>query len=91
MPPVIGKFIVQRECCARLDGSRQTFTIHICSPSDPIFVPLPMPFIKDQGPAKKKSHVCSACNLNVSKEGLKKKSFFAPASSSTELWVFFKF
>ena len=87
---VVGKFIVHRECCARLDGNRQTFTIHICSPSDPTFIPLPMPFIKDQGPAKKEIHVCSACNKN---ERLK-KFFFAPASSSTcypQEWVFLKF
>ena len=49
---------MHKECCARVDGNRQTFSIHPCSFSDSIFVPLPIP--KEQGDTRKK--VCSTCN-----------------------------
>jgi hypothetical protein len=70
----VGKFIVERECCAQLEGSRQTFSIHFCSPLDPTFVPLPMPSIKDHGRDAKKK-MCSACNVSKAQ----KESFFGLA------------
>ncbi|KAJ6550765.1 hypothetical protein DFH09DRAFT_1168280 [Mycena vulgaris] len=36
-----GRFITHPECCARLIGQRQTFSLHVCSPQDPNFLVLP--------------------------------------------------
>ncbi|KAJ7712560.1 hypothetical protein B0H14DRAFT_3171855 [Mycena olivaceomarginata] len=37
----IGEFVAHPVCCARADGTRQTFTVHVSSPDDSKFVPLP--------------------------------------------------
>jgi hypothetical protein len=37
---LVGKFIVHKECCARVDGKRQTFSFHKPAPSDPLFMPV---------------------------------------------------
>ncbi|KAJ7433922.1 hypothetical protein FB451DRAFT_1312985 [Mycena latifolia] len=35
-----GQFVAHTECCARVEGKRQTFSIHVAPPSDPNFIPL---------------------------------------------------
>ncbi|KAJ7829926.1 hypothetical protein B0H14DRAFT_3143749 [Mycena olivaceomarginata] len=37
----IGEFVAHPVCCARADGTRQTFTVHVSSPDDSKFMPLP--------------------------------------------------
>jgi hypothetical protein len=37
----VGRFIVHRDCCAQVDGSRQTFLLHKCLPKDTLFEQLP--------------------------------------------------
>ena len=37
---LVGKFIVHKECCARVNGNRQTFSLHKPEPSDPLFMPM---------------------------------------------------
>ncbi|KAJ7277035.1 hypothetical protein C8J57DRAFT_1466352 [Mycena rebaudengoi] len=37
-----GDFVTHPACCSRVQGCRQTFTIHVASPSDPHFIPLPV-------------------------------------------------
>ncbi|KAJ7837855.1 hypothetical protein B0H14DRAFT_3701606 [Mycena olivaceomarginata] len=37
----IGEFVAHPVCCARADGTQQTFTVHVSSPDDSKFVPLP--------------------------------------------------
>lgn len=81
----VGKFIVHRECCARLDGKRQTFSIHSAPLSDQTFVSLPMPFMKDQEATKKKKFFCKTCNTVQ-----KSSTFFTPLVKSNDLdWVIF--
>ncbi len=41
----VGKFVVHKDCCARVDGNRQTFSIHHPSASDPIFRPVSVPIV----------------------------------------------
>ncbi|KAJ7110761.1 hypothetical protein C8R46DRAFT_1240461 [Mycena filopes] len=36
-------FVAHSSCCADVDGGRPTFTVHVSSPADPNFVPLPWP------------------------------------------------
>ena len=36
----VGKSIVHKECCARVEGNRQTFSLHQPLPSDPLLVSL---------------------------------------------------
>jgi len=37
----VGRFIIHRDCCAQVDGSRQTFLLHQCLPTDTLFEQLP--------------------------------------------------
>jgi len=47
----VGKFIVHKDCCAQVDGNRQTFSLHQPSPSHPLFMPVPLPVISGGGSA----------------------------------------
>ncbi|KAJ6469536.1 hypothetical protein DFH09DRAFT_1111147 [Mycena vulgaris] len=53
------------ECCARLIGQRQTFSLHVCSPQDPNFLVLPgvLPDSSTSKTGKTKSpYYCKACH-----------------------------
>ncbi|KAJ6595067.1 hypothetical protein DFH09DRAFT_1136116 [Mycena vulgaris] len=60
-----GRFITHPECCARLIGQRQTFSLHVCSPQDPNFLVLPgvLPDSSTSKTGKTKSpYYCKACH-----------------------------
>ncbi|KAJ7686309.1 hypothetical protein B0H17DRAFT_1181243 [Mycena rosella] len=60
-----GHFVTHSECCAHVNGTRQTFTLHISSPSDPNFVPLPRPAPPKKAPKKYKEFspfYCKCCD-----------------------------
>ncbi|KAJ7680035.1 hypothetical protein B0H17DRAFT_1182162 [Mycena rosella] len=60
-----GHFVTHSECCAHVNGTRQTFTLHISSPSDPNFVPLPRPAPPKKAPKKYKEFspfYCKCCH-----------------------------
>ncbi|KAJ7136726.1 hypothetical protein C8R44DRAFT_868851 [Mycena epipterygia] len=38
-----GHFVTHPECCARIDGTHQTFSVHVSDPADKSFVPLAVP------------------------------------------------
>ncbi|KAJ7667310.1 hypothetical protein B0H17DRAFT_1184203 [Mycena rosella] len=60
-----GHFVTHSECCAHVNGTRQTFTLHISSPSDPNFVPLPRPAPPKKAPKKNKEFspfYCKCCH-----------------------------
>ena len=72
----VGKLIMHRECCVRLDGKSQTFSIHSAPLFDPTFISLPIPFKqkkKDQEATKKKKKFCKTYN-SVQKSKKKKKN-----------------
>ncbi|KAJ7490481.1 hypothetical protein FB451DRAFT_1361348 [Mycena latifolia] len=61
-----GTFITHPECCARVDGARQTFTVHVSDPSNPDFIPLP---VSSPNPSKSKKkakefppYYCKPCH-----------------------------
>ncbi|KAF7371446.1 hypothetical protein MSAN_00781600 [Mycena sanguinolenta] len=69
----IGEFVAHPVCCARADGTRQTFTVHVSSPDDSKFVPLPrlppLPIVPVSGPKtgkklqpKKPAFYCAPCH-----------------------------
>ncbi|KAJ6579335.1 hypothetical protein B0H10DRAFT_2198735 [Mycena sp. CBHHK59/15] len=54
----MGEFVANPDCCARVNGTRQTFTVHVSSSHDPRFVQLPClppPPSGKKPPAKKSS------------------------------------
>ncbi|KAJ3573914.1 hypothetical protein NP233_g2124 [Leucocoprinus birnbaumii] len=55
-----GLLVFHSECCAQTNGNRQTISIHLCEPSDPLFQLLP--FLK----AKKGGQPCSTCHIPIS-------------------------
>ncbi|KAJ6550601.1 hypothetical protein DFH09DRAFT_1168577 [Mycena vulgaris] len=60
-----GRFITHPECCARLSGQQQTFSLHVCSPQDPNFLVLPgvLPDSSTSKTGKTKSpYYCKACH-----------------------------
>ncbi|KAJ6491240.1 hypothetical protein DFH09DRAFT_1291076 [Mycena vulgaris] len=60
-----GRFVTHPECCARLIGQRQTFSLHVCSPQDPNFLVLPgvLPDSSTSKTGKTKSpYYCKACH-----------------------------
>ncbi|KAJ7710693.1 hypothetical protein B0H17DRAFT_1123812 [Mycena rosella] len=64
----IGRFVTHSACCARINGTRQTFSTHLASPVDEHFEPLPR-FGPPPPPPKKKMNVkprspffCKACD-----------------------------
>ncbi|KAJ7631609.1 hypothetical protein DFH06DRAFT_1337586 [Mycena polygramma] len=75
----IGEFVAHPPCCARVNGNRQTFTVHVSSPTDTKFVPL----VRYQAaPSKKKKNkknkspelpefYCNGCHCASSDEGTK--------------------
>ncbi|KAJ7136324.1 hypothetical protein C8R43DRAFT_1132482 [Mycena crocata] len=38
-----GRFVAHPECCARVEGRRQTFSVHVSAPNDPHFIQLQQP------------------------------------------------
>ncbi|KAJ7681335.1 hypothetical protein B0H17DRAFT_1333735 [Mycena rosella] len=68
-----GHFVTHSECCAHVNGTRQTFTLHISSPSDPNFVPLPRPAPPKKAPKKYKEFspfYCKCCHSKFASEHL---------------------
>lgn len=49
---LVGKFVVHKECCARVDGNRQTFSLHEPAPSDSLFMPISSLFLSDSNGTK---------------------------------------
>ncbi|KAF7374061.1 hypothetical protein MSAN_00287000 [Mycena sanguinolenta] len=69
----IGEFVAHPVCCAQADGTRQTVTVHVSSPDDSKFVPLPrlppLPIEPVSGPKtgkklqpKKPAFYCAPCH-----------------------------
>ncbi|KAJ7479662.1 hypothetical protein FB451DRAFT_1239519 [Mycena latifolia] len=59
-----GQFVAHTECCARVEGKRQTFSIHVAPPSDPNFIPLLVPS-PSGSPSRKKElppYYCKPCH-----------------------------
>ncbi|KAJ7159319.1 hypothetical protein C8R43DRAFT_1234061 [Mycena crocata] len=66
-----GNFVTHPECCARVTGHRQTFTVHISSPNDENFIDLPLlspptPLPEDAPP--RPPHYCGACHRGYTTE-----------------------
>ncbi|KAK6971850.1 hypothetical protein R3P38DRAFT_3140101 [Favolaschia claudopus] len=49
----IGQFKVHTECCARPEGNRQTFSMHVARPDDPTFIATPVMRPRPQKKKKK--------------------------------------
>ncbi|KAF8954277.1 hypothetical protein BDZ97DRAFT_2081817 [Flammula alnicola] len=68
-PQEHGLLVFHPPCCAKVDGNRQTVTIHRCRADDPVFHVLPEPRKrqppKSKHPKKKpleeEDHICKAC------------------------------
>ncbi|KAJ7697852.1 hypothetical protein B0H17DRAFT_1130132 [Mycena rosella] len=50
-----GDFVTHPECAARVEGSRQTFSLHVSGPADPNFDPLPTQPAPNNPATKKKT------------------------------------
>ncbi|KAJ7801804.1 hypothetical protein B0H14DRAFT_3782432 [Mycena olivaceomarginata] len=78
---VLGHFVTHPECCARITGARQTFTVHVSSPLDDRFISLPRlppaPVVTKQTPI---SHYCSSCKRGYSDDD--------PASSTPYVSIY---
>ncbi|KAJ7234501.1 hypothetical protein B0H12DRAFT_1142729 [Mycena haematopus] len=63
-----GDFLAHSACCARVSGQRQTFNMHVASPTDPLFIPMPVarpraPLKKaESAKQKKEDFFCKACH-----------------------------
>ncbi|KAJ6556765.1 hypothetical protein DFH09DRAFT_1164444 [Mycena vulgaris] len=79
-----GRFITHPECCARLIGQRQTFSLHICSPQDPNFLVRPgvLPDSSTSKTGKTKSpYYCKACHSARNDEDIEEITPSISASS----------
>lgn len=72
---ITGEFITHPECCARVNGTRQTFTLHVSPPTDPNFVQLPVSYPPPKIPAPKSQNAlpphpyyCGPCHGPQGKE-----------------------
>ncbi|KAJ6617308.1 hypothetical protein B0H10DRAFT_2218648 [Mycena sp. CBHHK59/15] len=60
-----GEFIAHPETCAQINGTRQTFSLHVSAPDDPNFLPLPRLASKAARSGKKAvlaSNSCKVCH-----------------------------
>ncbi|KAJ7176357.1 hypothetical protein C8R43DRAFT_1198025 [Mycena crocata] len=66
-----GNFVAHPECCARVTGHRQTFTVHISSPNDEDFIDLPLlspPTLLPEDAPPRPPHYCGACHRGYTTE-----------------------
>jgi hypothetical protein len=69
------KLVFHEECCARADGNRQTVSLHIPPPGDPIFALLPLSRLNINTSKKSRKNEqsnvfksCQACSKPVYEE-----------------------
>ncbi|KAJ7845732.1 hypothetical protein B0H14DRAFT_2584555 [Mycena olivaceomarginata] len=78
-----GHFVAHPECCARITGARQTFTVHVSSPLDDRFISLPRlppaPVVTKQTPI---SHYCSSCKRGYSDDDPASSTLYASIYSA---------
>ncbi|KAK7001646.1 hypothetical protein R3P38DRAFT_3326957 [Favolaschia claudopus] len=89
--PTHGRFLIHPECCARVEGQRQTCSVHVSSPRDPNFVSLPLlqpppPVPKPGDPPPVISHFCASCGRKY--EGEEADTVTPPSSRGTDLTDF---
>ncbi|KAJ7800060.1 hypothetical protein B0H14DRAFT_2901324, partial [Mycena olivaceomarginata] len=80
---VLGHFVAHPECCARITGTRQTFTVHVSSPLDDRFISLP--WLPPAPPVTKHtpiSHYCSSCKRGYSDDDSASSALYASIYSA---------